>query len=96
MWLGPEVFDLSDRPKARACIEYLVRKRALDPKSARHIEREINPHVRKVCGLEKLPDYFETKIHHYFNPSSGMLSRLWRGLIKSAGRGTGRYYLDVR
>jgi hypothetical protein len=95
VWLGPEVFDLSDRPKARACIEYLVTKRALDRKSARHFEREIEPHVRKVCRLQKLPDYCEPKIQHYFNPTTGQMGRLGRELIKSAGRGTGRYYLEV-
>jgi hypothetical protein len=96
VWLGTEVFDLSKRTKARACIEYLVDQRALDRKSARHFVTEIDPHVRKVCGLQRLPGYCEPKIQHYFNPTTSRVGQLGRELIKSAGRGTGRYYLDVR
>jgi hypothetical protein len=95
LWLGGEFYDLRERNKARLCIEYLFEKGAFDKTSARHFEKEIDPYVRKHSKLEALPDYAEKRIHHYFNPSTGRIGRLGRELVQSAGRGSGRYFLNV-
>jgi len=96
-FLGKELdeYDLQERNKARLCIQFLVEKEAVTAALARHFEKEIDPYVRKHSKLEPLPDYAETKLHHYFNPSNGKLAKLGRELIVSAGHGTGRYYLNV-
>jgi len=91
VWLGGEHFDLRGRAKARFCLQYLVAKKAFDPDSARHLENEIDPFVRKKCGL---PPPSEIRIQHYFNDGSGKLSRLRSDLVKAAGR-NGRFYLQV-
>ncbi len=96
VWLGGQLYDLSERPKARACIQFLVDRKAVDRTSACHLEKEIDPHVRAKCQLPKLPNYSETKIHYYFNPTKSKTARLGRELIRSAGRGTGRYFLNVQ
>jgi hypothetical protein len=96
VWVGDELYDLRRRPKARFCLQYLFEKAAFDAASARHFEKQINPHVRKLSKLEPQPDYAEIKIHHYFNPSTGKIARLGRTLIRSAGRGSGRYFLNIR
>ena len=95
IWLGDERYDLRERTKARLCIQYLYDACAFDQRSARHFEKQIDPYVRKHSKLEPLPNYAETKLHHYFNPSRGKLAKLGRELIRSAGRGTGRYFLNV-
>jgi hypothetical protein len=95
LWLGPDHYDLRDRNKARFCIQYLFRQGAFDRNSACHFEKEIDPYVRSESGLEPLPGYAETKLHHYFNPSTGKFARLGRDLVRSAGRGSGRYFLNV-
>jgi len=91
VWLGGEHFDLRGRAKARFCLQYLVSKQAFDPDSARHLEKEIDPFVRKKC---QLPPPSEIRIQHYFNDRSGKLSRLRSELVKAAGR-NGRFYLQV-
>ncbi len=91
VWLGGEHYDLRGRAKARFCIQYLVAKQAFDPASARHLENEIDPFVRKKC---ELPPSSEIRIQHYFNDRSGKLSRLRGDLVKAAGR-NGRFYLQV-
>lgn len=95
MWLNGEEYDLRERLKARLCLQFLVEQGAFAEASARHFEKQIDPYVRKHSKLEPLPDYAETKLHHYFNPSNGKLAKLGRELIVSAGHGTGRYYLNV-
>jgi hypothetical protein len=96
VWVGDELYDLRRRAKARFCLQYLFEKAAFDAASALHFEKQINPHVRKLSKLEPQPDYAEIKIHHYFNPSTGKIARLGRTLIRSAGRGSGRYFLNIR
>jgi hypothetical protein len=91
VWLGGEHYDLRGRAKARFCIQYLVAKQAFDADSARHLDTEIDPFVRKKC---QLPPPSEIRIQHYFNDRSGKLSRLRRDLVKAAGR-NGRFYLQV-
>lgn len=95
VWLGDELFDLSHRPKARACVRYLVENRAFDADHARHLETEIDPYVRAQCQLPKLGAYSELRMHHYFNPSTSDVARLGRELIQPAGR-NGRYFLKVK
>ncbi|MGD0745389.1 MAG: hypothetical protein ABSA45_09560 [Verrucomicrobiota bacterium] len=91
VWLGGEHYDLRGRAKARFCIQYLIAKQAFDTDSARHLENEIDPFVRKKC---QLPPPSEIRIQHYFNDRSGKLSRLRSDLVKAAGR-NGRFYLQV-
>jgi len=91
VWLGDEHYDLRGRAKARFCIQYLVAKQAFNADSARHLEHEIDPFVRKKC---QLPPPSEIRIQHYFNDRSGKLSRLRGDLVKAAGR-NGRFYLRV-
>ena len=91
VWLGGEHYDLRGRAKARFCIQYLVAMQAFDQDSARHLENEIDPFVRKKC---QLPPPAEIRIQHYFNDRSGKLARLRRELVKAAGR-NGRFYLQV-
>jgi hypothetical protein len=91
VWLGGEHYDLRGRARARFCIQYLVAKQAFDADSARHLDTEIDPFVRKKC---QLPPPSEIRIQHYFNDRSGKLSRLRRDLVKAAGR-NGRFYLQA-
>ena len=91
VWIGGEHYDLRGRAKARLCIQYLVAKQAFDADSARHLEDEIDPFVRKKC---QLPPPSEIRIQHYFNDRSGKLPRLRSDLVKAAGR-NGRFYLQV-
>lgn len=91
VWFNGEHYDLRRRAKARFCLQYLVAKKAFDPVSARHLEKEIDPFVRNKCNL---PPPSEIRIQHYFNDRSGKLSRLRSELVKSAGR-NGRFYLQV-
>jgi hypothetical protein len=96
VWLGGEHYDLRGRNKARLCLQYLVEQHAFDPASARHLETEIEPFVRKQCRLSPLPDSARTnlRIQHFFNDPSRKLSRLRRELVKAAGR-NGRFFLQV-
>ena len=96
VWLGGEHYDLRGRAKARLCIQYLVAKRAFAADSARHLETEIDPFVRKKCRLPPLPDSAQSnlRIQHFFNDPSRKLSRLRLDLVKAAGR-NGCFYLQV-
>ena len=95
VWLDGELFDLSTRAKARLCIEFLVAKKALDKKSACHFMDDIDPYVRRHGRFEALPPNSEPKLRQYFFPSKSKFAKLGERLIVSAGRGTGRYYLNV-
>jgi hypothetical protein len=92
VWLGGVHYDLRGRAKARFCLQYLVKQRAFDAASARHLETEIDPFVRKQC---QLPPSSEIRIQHYFNDRSGKLTRLRSDWVKAAGR-IGRFYLAVK
>lgn len=96
VWLSGEHYDLRGRAKARFCLQYLVAKQAFDPDSARHLENEIDPFVRKKCQIPQLPESAQSnlRIQHFFNDPSQKLSRLRRELVKAAGR-NGRFYLQV-
>lgn len=96
VWLGGEHYDLRGRAKARFCIQFLEAKQAFNEGSARHLETEIDPFIRKKCHLPPLPESAQSnlRIQHYFNDPSRKLSQLRRDLIKAAGR-NGRFYLQV-
>ena len=96
VWLGGEHYDLRGRAKARLCIQYLVEKQAFTAASARHLEREIDPFVRKKCQLPPLPEGAQSnlRIQHFFNDPARKLRRLGRELVRAAGR-NGRFYLQV-
>ena len=96
LWLGAEFYNLRKRTKARLCIQYLFENGAFDKTSACHFEKEIDPYVREHSKLERLPPNAERKFHHYFNSGTGKLAQLYRELIESAGRGSGRFFLNVR
>ena len=96
VWLGGEHYNLRRRAKARFCLQYLVAKRAFAAASARHLENEIDPFVRKKCQLPPLPAAAQAnlRVQHFFNDPARKLSRLGRELVKAAGR-NGRFYLQV-
>ena len=96
VWFGGEHYDLRGRAKARFCLQYLVAKQAFDENSARHLEKEIDPFVRKKCQLPPLPESAQSnlRIQHFFNDPSRKLTRLRRDLVRAAGR-NGRFYLQV-
>lgn len=91
VWLGGTHYDLSERPKARLCIQFLVEQNAFDPASARHLTDEIDPYVRQHGDY---PPSVDIKIDHYFKDHKGGLPRLRKELIVAAGR-HGRYFLKV-
>ena len=93
VWVGGDFHDLQDRHLARLCLQYLYGAGAFGPGSARHFVKEINPHVRARMPLKRTAEPAEIKLHHYFISSHRRLERLSRLLVRSAGRGTGRYYL---
>ena len=95
VWLDGELFDLSKRAKARLCIEFLVTKKSVDKKSACHFTDDIDPYVRRHGRLEALSPNSEPKLRQYFFPSKSKFAKLGERLIVSAGRGSGRYYLNV-
>ena len=95
VWLDGEEYDLRERLKARLCLQFLIEQEAFAEASARRFETEINPYVRTHSMREPQRENAEIKIHHYFNPSTGRLAKLGRGLIQLAGHGTGCYYLKV-
>jgi hypothetical protein len=95
VWLGGEHYDLRKRRKARFCIEYLFEQGAFNEMTARHLEKEIDPYVRKKAG--GLPPPNDIRIHHYFvdrRDSRRRLEKLRKELIQAAGR-NGRFYLTV-
>jgi hypothetical protein len=91
VWLDGKFFDLRSRRKARACLQYLVEQKAFDENTARHLETEIDPYVRKLSG--DLPPPHDIRIHHYFTAPKKRLKKLC-DLIKAVGR-NGRYYLKL-
>jgi hypothetical protein len=94
--LGGVLYNLQTRKKARYCIQYLVQKEAFDESSARHLEREIDPYVRKHAKMPALPDSSRDnlRIQHYFTGTGKNLHHLCAELIKSAGNG--RFYLHTQ
>lgn len=88
-----EHFDLQTRPKARYCLEYLVKHKAFTEQTARHLDNEIDPYVRKMSGRAGLTTTSQVYIHHYFSSKNGEFRKLQR-LVKPEGR-TGRFYLKV-
>ncbi len=91
IWFDGKLYDLSQRPKARLCIEYLVTQNATSPASARHLKSEIDPYVLQKGNYLKADDI---KIQHYFKDEDGTLTALRNGLIKVV-YGKGKYYLKV-
>ena len=94
--LGGVLYNLQTRKKARYCIQYLVQKGAFDEKSARHLEREIDPYVRKHSKMPPLLDSSRNnlRIQHYFTGTGKNVHQLCAELIKSAGNG--RFYLHTQ
>ena len=94
--LGGVLYNLLTRKKARYCIQYLVQKEAFDESSARLLEKEIDPFVRKNSKMPPLPDSSRDnlRIQHYFNGTGKNLHQLCAELIKSAGNG--RFYLHTQ
>ena len=94
--LGGVLYNLLTRKKARYCIQYLVQKGAFDEKSARLLEKEIDPFVRKHSKMPPLPESSKgnLRIQHYFTGTGKNLHQLCAELIKSAGNG--RFYLRTQ
>ena len=91
VWFDGTRYDLRTRTKARLCLQFLVEQEAFDAGSARHLVDEIDPYVRAHGNFPRAADI---QIKHYFNDRTGMLSKLRRELVRSAGR-DGRYFLKV-
>lgn len=89
--LGGTFYNLSNRLKAKLCIQYLIEKEAYGRSSARHLRNEIDPFVIEKGGFNPSADI---RLCHYFNDKTGQLQQLRKDLIKSAGR-NGCYYLKV-
>jgi hypothetical protein len=90
--LGGQYFNLSSRPRARFCIQYMVEQRAFSEPAARSLRDEIDPYVREHTGLLKA---VAVKMTDYFANERGLkLQELRRLLICAAGR-NGRYFLKV-
>jgi hypothetical protein len=90
--LGNALYNLESRKKARFCLQYLVSKRAFDEGSARHLENEIDPFVRKMARMSALPESSKgnLRIQQYFLGNKAT-EKLCRELVRSAGNG--RFYL---
>lgn len=88
--LGTEEYNLSTRPPARRCIEFLVTCKATSIQLAQHI-KDIDLFV-KPGGRYK--DSRPIKIQHYFNDNKGKLPKLCEQLIASVP-GEKRYFLKV-
>ena len=89
-------YDLNRRDAARHCIRYLVMMKAFDKATARHLEDEINKHVREQVKRDVLKAGSDGnfRIQHYFSGSGKNYLRLHKELVKPAGR-NGRFYLQV-
>ena len=96
LYLGEVHYDLTTREAARHCIRYLVMTNAVDKVSARHLENEINKHVREQVKREVLKPGSDgnLRIQHYFSGSGKNLLGLRKELVKPAGR-NGCFYLQV-
>lgn len=90
--LGDALYNLENRKKARYCLQYLISKRAFDEGSARHLENEIDPFVRKMARMVALPESSRgnLRIQQYFLGNK-TTEKLCRELVRSAGNG--RFYL---
>jgi len=97
IWVGGDHYDLRKRNTARHCIRYLAMMKAFDKASARHLEKEIEPHVRENAKLEKLPSSSDgnLRIQRYFNDPEKKYHALRKELVKSAGRNR-CFYLQVK
>ena len=97
VWVGGVHYDLRHRNTARFCIQYLVEAQAFDPTTARHLENEIDPFVRKHANLPALPASADgnLRIQRYFNDPVKKYHGLRKELVKSAGR-NGCFYLRVK
>jgi len=96
IWVGADHYDLRKRNTARHCIRFLVMMKAFDKATARHLEKEIEPHVREYAKLEKLPSSADgnLRIQRYFNDPEKKYHALRKELVKSAGRNR-CFYLQV-
>lgn len=97
IWVGGVHYDLRGRNTARLCIQYLVERKAFAKSSARHLENEIDPFVRKHAKLPALPASADgnLRIQHYFNDPEKKYNDLRKELVKAAGR-NGCFYLQVK
>ena len=97
IWVGADHYDLRKRNTARHCIRYLVMMKAFDKATARHLEKEIEPHVRENAKLEKMPSSSDgnLRIQRYFNDPEKKYHALRKELVKSAGRNR-CFYLQVK
>ena len=96
VYVGGVHYDLRTRDAARHCIRYLVMMEAFDKSSARHLEKEINKHVREQVKRDVLKPGSDgnLRIQHYFSGSDKIYLRLHKELVKPAGR-NGCFYLLV-
>lgn len=92
VWLDDEPYGLRKWKRARACLQDLVDNEAFDENSARHLAEQIDPYVRKQCGLEPLP-FSSLKIQDYFK-NAGPVQDLCREIIRP-GSIKGTYFLKV-
>lgn len=97
IWVGGVHYDLRGRNTARFCIQFLVERKAFAKSSARHLENEIDPFVRKQAKLPALPASADgnLRIQHYFNDPEKKYNDLRKELVKAAGR-NGCFYLQVK
>ena len=97
IWVGGVHYDLRSRNTARFCIQFLVERKAFAKSSARHLENEIDPFVRKHAKLPALPASADgnLRIQHYFNDPEKKYNDLRKELVKAAGR-NGCFYLQVK
>jgi hypothetical protein len=96
VYVGSEHYDLRTRDAARHCIRYLVMMKAFDKATARHLENEINKHVREQVKRDVLKPGSDgnLRIQHYFSGSGKDYHGLRKELVKSAGR-NGCFYLQA-
>ena len=96
VYVGGVHYELTTREAARHCIRYLVMTKAFNKATARHLENEINPHVREQVKRDVLKPGADgnLRIQHYFSGSGKDYHGLRKELVKSAGR-NGCFYLQV-
>jgi hypothetical protein len=91
VWVDGVHYDLRFYGKARLFVEFMVRNRAFDISSARHLADEIAPYV---WANGNYPPSAEIRIQDFFKDRSGELARLRQELVVSAGD-KGKYYLKT-
>jgi hypothetical protein len=96
VYVGGVHYDLKTRDAARHCIRYLVMMEAFDKSTARHLEKEINKHVREQVKRDVLKPSSDgnLRIQHYFSGSGKDILPLRKEIVKSAGR-NGCFYLHL-